>query len=361
MVKINKMLVPNRKNAYSGTNPCNYITIHETANQSKGANAKMHAVLQVNGFTASWHYTCGSDGIWQSYPDTVKCWHGGDGRQGIGNTQSIGIEICVNSDGDFNKAVNNAAELVKHLMKKHNIPKKNVIQHNRVSSYGKDCPHFLRNGGKGITWNDFLKMIDGVKVEKADKPKTKPAKTSKWNDVGSKWTGQVLRLNDRGGAVKQLQKLVGVTADGMYGANTQTAVKKAQKKAGIAVDGMAGKDTLNALKSGKVANLSVDGKWGRSTTKAAQKSLGTTADGIISNQNHNKTTDSKHFYSTIKFGNGSSPFVKALQKRVGVGADGLLGPSTIKGIQRHVGTKQDSIIGPATIKAMQQRLNKGTF
>lgn len=175
MVKINQMLVSSRALTYPGTNPCNYIVIHETANTSKGANAKSHAQLQKKGFTASWHYTCGSDGIWQSYPDTVKCWHAGDG-QGKGNGQGIGIEICVNSDGDFKKAVQNAAELVKHLMKKHNIPQAKVIQHNVTSSWGKDCPRYLRSGEKGVNWSDFNKMIGGASggttTVKPSKPKT---------------------------------------------------------------------------------------------------------------------------------------------------------------------------------------------
>src|SRR5699024_3878652 len=106
------------KVTYGGTNPKTHIVIHETANTGKGANAKAHANLQANGNSrqASWHYTCGSDGIYQSFSDNAQCWHAGSTFY---NKNSIGIEICVNSDGNYKKAVNNAIELVKYLMKKH--------------------------------------------------------------------------------------------------------------------------------------------------------------------------------------------------------------------------------------------------
>src|SRR5699024_2831878 len=128
MIDIKQQLVTSRSKTYAGKNPCNYITIHETANLSKGAGAQAHANLQTKGYNASWHYQVDDKNIIQSFPDNVKCWHAGDG-QGKGNTQSIGIEICVNSDSDYKKAVSNAVGLVQYLMDKHNIPVDRVVQH----------------------------------------------------------------------------------------------------------------------------------------------------------------------------------------------------------------------------------------
>lgn len=163
MVKIKQNLSPNN-NHFWGVNPCNYITIHETANKSKGANAEMHAQYINNGSKDTWHYTVDDTQAIQHYIDTRQCWHAGDGS-GKGNTESIGIEICVNSDGDYLKAVQNAVELVSELMKKHNIPIGNVKQHNHWS--GKNCPTQLRNGSKGINWNQFIE-----KVKKESKSET---------------------------------------------------------------------------------------------------------------------------------------------------------------------------------------------
>lgn len=37
-------------------------------------------------------------------------------REGTGNRESIAIEIAVNQDGDYNKAVENARKLAAYLM-----------------------------------------------------------------------------------------------------------------------------------------------------------------------------------------------------------------------------------------------------
>lgn len=161
MVAIKQQLVPVRTLTSGTGNPCNYITIHETGNINKGANAQSHANLQSKGNSrlASWHYQVDDKEIIQSFLDNVRCLHAGDG-QGKGNMESIGIEICVNSDGNFKNAVKNAAELVKYLMKKHDIGISNVVQHSRWS--GKDCPHNLREGSKGINWNNFICLVKGT-------------------------------------------------------------------------------------------------------------------------------------------------------------------------------------------------------
>lgn len=163
MVKIVKKLSTN-PNYFDGINPINYITIHETANKSKGANAEMHARYINNGSGATWHFTVDDTQAIQHYTERTQCWHAGD-NTGKGNTESIGIEICVNEDGNYLKAVQNTAELVAELMKKHNIPIGNVKQHNYWS--GKNCPTQLRNGSKGINWNQFIE-----KVKNEIKPKT---------------------------------------------------------------------------------------------------------------------------------------------------------------------------------------------
>src|SRR5690606_18434244 len=177
MVNIKQMIVPDnlaKKVTYGGTNQKKYITVHQTGNTSKGANAQAHAKLQSNGNSrsASWHYQVDDKEIIQSFYDDAQCWHAGDGR-GEGNLNSIGIELCINSDGDYKKTLENGAELVRYLMDKYNIPINNVKQHNHWS--GKNCPAQIRAGKEGISWSDFLGMVTG-KVNKIPAPKrqTKP-------------------------------------------------------------------------------------------------------------------------------------------------------------------------------------------
>ncbi|WP_222123201.1 peptidoglycan-binding domain-containing protein, partial [Staphylococcus epidermidis] len=76
------------------------------------------------------------------------------------------------------------------------------------------------------------------------------------------------------------------------------------------------------------ANLTVDGKWGPSTTRALQKALGTVVDGVIR---------TNALYGGVTFGSGGSLVIKALQKKIGANADGYLGPETIRKLQRYLG------------------------
>lgn len=148
-----------RKNRPGGNNPCRFITIHETGNYSAGADAAAHAeylksTAAAEGYV-SWHYTVDEKSIWQHLPDHETAFHAGDGRKGPGNCTSIGIEICVHAGGDFEKAKENAASLVRLLMAEHNLGKDAIVQHNRWS--GKNCPQTIRSREGG--WKAFLEQV----------------------------------------------------------------------------------------------------------------------------------------------------------------------------------------------------------
>jgi N-acetylmuramoyl-L-alanine amidase len=185
MIEIQRMIIPENKKPKFTVNGKEtvfsmipeYITIHETANTAKGANDLAHANLQKNGNArdASWHLQVDEDSCYQSLDFNEAALHAGDGLNGTGNRKSIAIEICVNSDGNFEKAVKNAADIVKFLMKKYNISIMNVVQHNKWS--GKDCPRFLRNGSKGIDWNDFIGMLKNGESPSVSTSKPQPTKS----------------------------------------------------------------------------------------------------------------------------------------------------------------------------------------
>ena len=107
--------------------------------------------------------------------------------------------------------------------------------------------------------------------------------------------------------------------------------------------------------------ISVDGVWGKGTNRRLQQWLGMrTVDGIISNQ----PVSAKKVLISIdpkgwefETGGKGSPTISALQKRLGIGADGKLGPNTIKAIQRWVGATADGVAGPKTVRALQNKLN----
>ncbi|MEW3478788.1 N-acetylmuramoyl-L-alanine amidase, partial [[Clostridium] symbiosum] len=165
-VPIKQMFVPKgRKNRPGGANPCTYITIHETGNKATGADAEAHGAYvcgdSAEASRVSWHYTVDDDSIVQHIPDEERAYHAGDGANGPGNAKSIGIEICVNEDGDFEKAKDNAASLVRLLMAEHGIPSLNIKQHNNWS--GKDCPHTIRHTSGA--WAAFLDLCNGYPVD----------------------------------------------------------------------------------------------------------------------------------------------------------------------------------------------------
>lgn len=152
----------------------------------------------------------------------------------------------------------------------------------------KDYPHIQMTGGLSIAQlraghKPKIKLKTGSN-SKPSKPKTKPSKPSsstkpstskesKWTEKSGNWTGGVLRLNDKGKQVTQLQEMLAANhfypekgaknngVDGYYGANTKDAVERYQSMNGLTVDGVAGQKTYNKLKGSKSSNNEKDKKY----------------------------------------------------------------------------------------------------
>lgn len=181
-ITIQQDIIPaGRRNRPGGSNPDTYITIHETGNTDAGADAEAHGKYLTSSAgeasLTSWHYTVDDHAIVQHLPDNETAYHAGDGADGPGNAQSIGIEICVNSDGDFEAAKANAAALVRLLMAEHGIPLANVVQHNRWN--GKDCPATIR--ATPGAWEAFLTLCSGETEPEA------PAEDAGWYADAQSW------------------------------------------------------------------------------------------------------------------------------------------------------------------------------
>ncbi|MBB6449711.1 N-acetylmuramoyl-L-alanine amidase CwlA [Geomicrobium halophilum] len=106
-----------------------HVTVHETANTDVGADAAMHADY-VKGQDAqdrqvSWHYTVDDETIIQHLPNDEIGWHAGS----EGNDQSVGIELCVNQNGNFAQTRAQAVELIQMLMSDLNVSLENVVTH----------------------------------------------------------------------------------------------------------------------------------------------------------------------------------------------------------------------------------------
>ena len=81
----------------------------------------------------------------------------------------------------------------------------------------------------------------------------------------------LLRLNDRGRAVKIVQRALGISADGIFGRQTLAAVRSFQKRAGLAVDGIVGPQTRAALAGTGIGGI--DPRLGQALSLARQMGL----------------------------------------------------------------------------------------
>lgn len=154
-----------------------YIVIHYVGAEG-GAKANC-AYFYSKNRNASAHYFVGHEGeVWRCVLDKNIAWHCGANTyyNNCRNTNSIGIELCtryINGKWVFNdKTVESAIELTKELMKKYNIPLKNVVRHYDVARKQCPAPYVLNNTKH--TWDNFKNALkdSSVKVE-ADKKATK--------------------------------------------------------------------------------------------------------------------------------------------------------------------------------------------
>lgn len=162
------------------------------------------------------------------------------------NTKSISVEMCVEKDGRIHsETVQNAAELVSDLCKRHGLSTDKIVRHYDVTN--KKCPAPWVNNPSQLA--AFRKKVDALLGNKT------VSNTTSSTSQSSKSTGAILKKGSSGSKVKALQKrliaagysLPKYGADGSYGNETVQAVKALQKKAGIAVDGIYGPATEKAL------------------------------------------------------------------------------------------------------------------
>lgn len=122
--------------------------------------------------------------------------------------------------------------------------------------------------------------------------------------------------------------------------------------------------TTTAASAAKPAGDALsDGVWGPATTKALQRLLGTPQDGVVSSQDQGRRVNvpaAGDGWEWVSNPQGSQA-IKAYQQKLGIDADGIIGPGTIKRLQDHLGVPVDGYAGAQTVKALQAKLSRGAL
>ena len=162
---IQKMIIKYNKTPARGRK-IKYIVIHDTGNTGKGAGVDSHYNYFNGGnrnASADFFVDDKKVGQFTDYRNEYS-WHAGKiyGNPPVKdctNSNSIGIEICINPDSVYSKAIENTVELVKYLQKELNIPNERVIRH--YDACLKQCPGSMSKNNWKL-WKEFKMKLEAV-------------------------------------------------------------------------------------------------------------------------------------------------------------------------------------------------------
>ena len=223
---------------------------------------------------------------------------------------------------------------------------------------------------------------------------------------------RILRRGATGPDVVRLQRALGITADGIFGRNTERAVLAFQRSHGILVDGEVGPQTWGTIGAGsrghtgtivlrlydrgpavaavqRALGISADGDYGPVTVRAVRAFQGrhgllvdgqvgphTSAalhvrlSGPVTQYPHDGSSHGRthHHHASHHVAPSSmilrlydrGPAVAVVQRALGISADGDYGPVTVRAVRafqgRH-GLLVDGQVGPHTSAALHVRLS----
>ncbi len=243
---------------------------------------------------------------------------------------------------------------------------------------------------------------------------TPTAATGSTGSALSKYSSVVLRLWSRGEAVKAMQKAVGgLTVDGSFGPATEARVKAWQRSKGLPADGVVDAKDWKVLAGGSsgvaaskpatskpststpatpsteltahkgstlrpgsagaavaalqraLGGLSADGRYGPATQARVvsfQRAAGLKATGVVDRATWDAVERSVHpllaHWNTVLKRGSHGAAVVALQRALGLTADGSFGPATetaVKAAQKAAHLAQTGVVATVTWKAVEAR------
>ncbi len=165
------------------TNTVEYIVIHDTGNPEVGSDAMAHYQFFRSGDKeSSAHYFVDDKQVVQIIDDSEGSWHSGvkykTPATPISNHNSIGIEMCINADGNYNKAMKNTIDLAAYLLWKYDLDMNHLVRH--YDANGKVCP-LTMSENNWADWKEF-----------------KAAVQAKRNTYTGKYSGDDVQSSDEG-------------------------------------------------------------------------------------------------------------------------------------------------------------------
>lgn len=326
-VTFKKNIVPSSKFAIKCPKPmvAKKITVHETDNMAHAASEINY--MNGNNKATSYHVAVDEKEAVQGLPFNRNGWHSGDGYNGYGNRNTIGVEICKNYDRNRNtrnlieplhskyiQARVNAMKVIAMLCVTEGI----VANTSNIKSHydwsGKNCPSKMRQDNywptfvQGVIteYNRLTGTKETVKAPVAkvpEKKKVAPAKkqTTTWTKVTGKWTGQSLFKGEYGQPVGEMQKALADNnppfypnksaknngIDEYFGDDTEDQVTRFQSSYGLVEDGIPGKAVyaqVQANKPKKAAPKKTVEKGDMKTTSVVDYLISIDEDSSIANR-----------------------------------------------------------------------------
>lgn len=169
------------------------IVVHNTANDASAMSEISYMI--GNNYECSFHYAVDDYRVVQGIEENRNGWHAGDGN-GKGNREGIAIEICYSKSGGerFNKAEDNAVELIIDILKRYGWGIEKVTKHQDYS--GKYCPHRTLDLG----WERFINKIK-ARLNGTTSQSTTPSSNKKIDVkyqvyANGKWYSDIVNYNN---------------------------------------------------------------------------------------------------------------------------------------------------------------------